>query len=205
MKDEIVTTPSPPGRLQFFSRRGCLLYAAGVVTGSIVLPLLFLVALLIGGARESLQPTPAPPGQPDITMALSRSYLQRSAERSIASRANMLRLDDPVITLASHAQGGALMTVRGRLDLPLADPHLVADFHLAPIDGQLRVATERVALGGRLNISIPGQSFIKNWLDELVNREVQARIRANPSVEVLVVDVSANPEELIVKAMLNEQ
>lgn len=208
--DESVPLPDQDGQrvarpAKQRGRRGCLVFGAGVLTGMVAVPLLIWLILLVGGPGSQLRPTPAPPGQPDISIGLSRSYLQRSAERSAARRTTGPTLLNPVITLASHQQGGAAMTLRGLVDLPLVQAPVVADFQIVALDGELVVATERVALGNDLTIAVPGQRLIKEWLDDMVNSEVQARIRSNPNMELVITDVSASEEQLIVKAILKER
>ena len=185
-----VPTPKP--------RRSRLGFILGVLTGLILVPLIgWIVLQLLVGNNPNRRTAPPPANQPDVTVLISRSYM----ERAIAQNSDV---QNPVIELASLPTNGAVMTLTMSFRLPLLgmkDVRTVSNITAA--DGKLVVDTQQAGLGEQGQIKIPGDT-IERLISELITDEIDKRINSNPNLVIDIVRVTATAEKLQVDAALRQ-
>jgi hypothetical protein len=175
------------------------MFAAGLLAGLLALPILALLALALldggGGPRRSAA---APPTQPDLSVQLSRAYLERSL-------ANNPQFHDPVIELGRHPRGGAALTLTVGLDFPLVGVRNVQTrSQVRAENNELIVSTEQAGLGGEGQLPIPG-GLIEGVISNMINNEIAKRLQSNPAIAVDIVHVDASAEALQVDAVIRQK
>jgi hypothetical protein len=175
------------------------MFAAGLLAGLLALPILALLALaLLGGGSDPRRSAAAPPTQPDLSVQLSRAYLERSL-------ANNEQFHNPVIELGRHPLGGAALTLTVGLDFPLVGVRDVQTrSQVRAENNQLVVSTEQAGLGGSGQLPIPG-GLIEGVISNLINNEIAKRLQSNPAIEVDIVHVDASAEALQVDAVIRQK
>lgn len=171
-------------------------FVAGWLAGAISAPgLLWLALLLLGGTNSARQGTPAAPGAPDIQVRISPSYM----ERSLAGKEGF---SNPRITLGAHPQGGASLILTVGIDVPvLGVQDVQARSQVTAVNGRLIVVTEQAGLGENGGLPLPGR-LVEEKISELVNEEIDKRIKSNPTIEVEIIGVDATADALHVDARL---
>lgn len=173
-------------------------FIAGLLAGLLALPILALLALALAGGGTSRRSAAAPPGQPDLSVQLSRAYLERSL-------ANNEQFHNPLIELGRHPLGGAALTLTVGLEFPLVGVRNVQTrSQVRAENNQLVVSTEQAGLGGAGQLPIPG-GLIERVISDLINSEIAKRLQSNPSIEVDIVQVDASAEALQVDALIRQQ
>ena len=183
------------------SRRRFGGFWAGLLVGGLAVPLLVFVLLLLGGRpNDARRALPMSPNQPDISVLLSRPYLEQALAQNATIR-------NPVVELGPHPQGGAAMTLTLSIELPLVGFRDVqARSHIMAENGDLVITTERLGLGESGWIGIPG-NFVERKVSDVINGEIDKRIRSNPdiNVEITFVGVNATSEALQVDALIEQK
>jgi hypothetical protein len=180
-------------------RRSWRMFAAGLLVGLLMLPILALLALAtLGGGGEPRRSAAAPATQPDLSVQLSRAYLERSL-------ANNAQFHNPLIELGPHPLGGAALTLTVGLDFPLVGVRNVQTrSQVRAENNELVVSTEQAGLGGAGQLPIPG-GLIEGVLSNLITSEIARRLQSNPAIEVDIVNVDASAEALQVDAVIRQK
>ncbi|HYF61562.1 MAG TPA: zinc ribbon domain-containing protein [Herpetosiphonaceae bacterium] len=173
-------------------------FAAGLLAGLLGLPLLALLVLALVGGGAPRRSAAAPPGQPDLSVRLSRAYLERSL-------ANNEQFHNPVIELGRHPLGGAALTLTVGLEFPLVGVRNVQTrSQVRAENNELIVATEQAGLGAEGQLPIPG-GLVERVISDMINSEIAKRLQSNPSIEVDIVHVDASAEALQVDAAIRQK
>jgi hypothetical protein len=173
-------------------------FIGGILVGLLGAPLLVLLLLLLfGGTNEARQPSPAPANQPDLSILLSKSYLERSL-------ANNTQFSNPVIVLGRHPQGGAALTLTIGIDVPIIGVQdIQTRSQVIAKNNQVVVITEQAGLGENGQLQVPG-SLLERAISELITNEIEKRIHSNPSIVIDIVRVDATSDALRVDAALRQ-
>lgn len=187
-----------PAAAAVLPRRPWRTFAAGLLAGLLALPILALLGLALVGGGEARRSAATPPGQPDLSVRLSRAYLERSL-------ANNEQFHAPVIELGRHPLGGAALTLTVGLDFPLVGVRNVQTrSQVRAENNELIVTTEQAGLGGEGQLPIPG-GLIEGVISKLINDEIAKRLQSNPAIEVDIVQVDASAEALQVDALIRQR
>ncbi len=171
-------------------------FILGVLSTSLIVPLLGIIALWIfGGTNAPRTPSAVPDQRPDISVDIDHSYI----EQAIATNPDF---HNPLVILGNHPQGGVAMTVTLGYGLPLVGVQTIqARTQIAAIDGNLVVTTENVGLGENGRLSIPG-SVVENMLSSTLNEEIDKRLRSNPQLAIDIINTTTSNQVLRVAAII---
>jgi hypothetical protein len=196
------TGPLPPKPAQSPNlpapRRKRWPFIGGILVGLLALPLVVaLLLLLFGGTNAARQPSPPPANQPDLSILLSKSYLERSL-------ANNTQFSNPVIVLGRHPEGGAALTLTIGIDLPVIGlQDIQTRSQVIAENNQIVVITQQAGLGENGQLQVPG-NLLERAIGELITNEIEKRIQSNPSIVVDIVRVDATADALRVDAALRQ-
>ncbi len=196
------TGPLPPKSPQSPSvrspRRKRWPFIAGIVVGLLGVPLVLLLGFaLFGGTNEARRPSPAPANQPDLSILLSRGYLERALATNTQFR-------NPIIELGRHPQGGAALTLTIGIDFPVIGiQDIQTKSQIIAENNQIVVITEQAGVGENGRIQVPG-NLVERAISELITNEIEKRIQSNPSIIVDIVRVDATSAALQVDAALRQ-
>ncbi len=173
-------------------------FIAGILVGLLAVPLVVVVLFaLFGGTNAARRPAPPPANQPDLSILLSKSYLERSL-------ANNTQFSNPVIELGRHPQGGAAITLTIGIDFPvLGTQDIQTRSQIIAENNRIVVITEQAGLGDNGRLQVPG-NLVERAISELITNEIEKRIQSNPSISVDIVRVDATADSLRVDAALRQ-
>lgn len=179
-------------------QRRWLPFVGGVVVGLFGIPVVAVVLLaLLGGTNAARQPTDPPSNQPDLSILVSKSYMERSL-------ANNPQFRNPVIILGNHPQGGAALTLTMGIRLPLVGVQdIQTRSQVLAQNNKLVVITQQAGLGDNGRVRIPG-NLVERAISELMTDEIEKRLQSNPSIVVDIVRVAAKTDALQVDAALRQ-
>lgn len=183
--------------MTFKARRGTWMFWGGFVLGLLVLPVCAILGLrLFGGPNLERQSAPAPLTQPDISVAVSRKYLEQTIDGNPA-------FTHPVVELGAHPQGGAVLTLTVGYSFPIVGVQDVQTrSQITVSSGAIVVKTERAGLGEHGGLRLPG-GLIERALSTIITTEINKRLDAQP-LTLDIINVRATSEALLVDAALRQ-
>ncbi len=173
-------------------------FIAGIVVGLLGVPVVLVLGFaLFGGTNAARRPAPAPANQPDLSILLSRGYLERALATNTQFR-------NPVIGLGRHPQGGAALTLTIGIDFPVIGiQDIQTQSQIIAENNQIVVITEQAGIGENGGVQVPG-NLVERAISELITNEIEKRIQSNPSIIVDIVRVDATSDALQVDAALRQ-
>ena len=170
-------------------------FYVGIVVGCLLAPLIGIVLVWIfGGTDPARRPAPPPPQQADITLQVSRDYLEQALDASV-------EFVNPVLQLGDHEQGGAALTLTVGFDFPIVGVQDVrTEAQLIAENGELVLITEEASLGQDNRLRVPG-NLIENALSTIVNRELKQRLNSS-DLNIYIVNVRGDAEALHIDAII---